>query len=84
MKRCKTCKRPLEEKPRVEVITVEGISYKRYHWSWGMTVDSPCSCFGGYRAHSTHACPWMKQRFGPYPWKKDGVEDPRAARAAAS
>lgn len=62
MKRCSTCKQTIPEKPRVEVVTVEGISYTINHWEMGRTVDSPCSCFGGLRCHSTHACPWMAQR----------------------
>jgi hypothetical protein len=28
----------------------------------GTTVDSPCQCFGGNRAHSTAECPWLKLR----------------------
>ena len=64
MKRCPTCKQDVPEKPRVEVITVDGISYKRFHWSGGMTVESPCTCYGATngRAHSTDRCPWLKKR----------------------
>jgi hypothetical protein len=67
MERCRTCKQVVPEKPRVEKITVDGISYKRFHWKWGMTVESPCDCFGApYRAHSEPlaSCPWYKKRFG--------------------
>lgn len=62
MKCCKCCKQPVPEKPRDEVVTIEGISYTIHHWEMGRTVDSPCSCFGGFRCHSTHQCPWMQQR----------------------
>ena len=70
MRRCKCCKQPIPEKPRVQAVTVEGISYKRLHWPDGsLTVETPCQCFGSYhRMHSTIACPWMKKRFGSYPW----------------
>lgn len=63
--RCKACKQMVPEKPRVEKITVDGISYKRYHWVDGMTVESPCSCFGApLRAHNVpfEQCPWYKKR----------------------
>ena len=64
MKKCPTCKQPVPEEPRVEVVTVDGISYKRFHWKGGgLTVESPCQCFGAvYRCHSTHDCPWLKKR----------------------
>ena len=62
VKKCKCCGQAIPEKPRVEVVTVEGISYTINHWEMGRTVDSPCSCFGGFRCHSTHNCPWMEQR----------------------
>lgn len=60
--KCPTCKQHVPEKPRVEIITVDGISYKRFHWKDGMTVESPCQCFGGMRLHSTTDCPWQKKR----------------------
>jgi len=70
VKRCKCCKQPVPEKPRKEVFTVEGISYTVNRWKdGGTTVETPCRCKGFQPStHSTHDCPWMKQRYGPYPW----------------
>jgi hypothetical protein len=65
MKRCRTCKQTIKPKPREEIITVDGINYKRYHYDGGMTVESPCKCYGAlYRAHSVSLdrCPWMRKR----------------------
>lgn len=60
---CKCCNTKISEKPQIEKVTVDGISYKVYRWQDGTNVESPCSCFGStFRAHSTEYCPWLKKR----------------------
>lgn len=47
----------------LQVVTIEGISYRVRRGKDGSTVETPCMCFGQpQRTHNNPSCPWLAQR----------------------
>lgn len=60
-KRCRTCRQPIVDKPRIENQSANGVKVIKYRFKNGSTyVDATCQCFGHIgRVHSSESCPLL-------------------------